>query len=194
VRGVVLALGAALACALAAALAPAPSAASHGPGVAVIVHMRASSAIPGPSRPGQIAALLRRRASRDQAALLDAIKQLCRQRGVWLSLDPKPVHHLDLTGLSLITPNRKEAFELAGLGDDTRCPNPLQDSNLMEVADKLLNGIRPALVLITLGDLGMLLCQHGEKPFHIPTVAQEVFDVSGAGDTVIAEGDDTLQP
>ena len=118
--------------------------------------------------------------------LLDAIKQLCRERGVWLSLDPKPVHHLDLTGLSLITPNRKEAFELAGLSDDTRCPNPLQDAKLMRVADKLLNEIRPALVLITLGDLGMLLCRHGEKPFHIPTVAQEVFDVSGAGDTVIA--------
>ena len=118
--------------------------------------------------------------------LLDSIKHLCRKRGVWLSLDPKPVHHLDLTGLSLITPNRKEAFELAALNDDTRCPNPLQDANLMQVADKLLNEIRPALVLITLGDLGMLLCQHGEKPFHIPTVAQEVFDVSGAGDTVIA--------
>jgi len=32
----------------------------------------------------------------------------------------------------------------------------------------------------------MLLCQRGQKPFHIPTIAQEVFDVSGAGDTVIA--------
>jgi bifunctional ADP-heptose synthase (sugar kinase/adenylyltransferase) len=42
------------------------------------------------------------------------------------------------------------------------------------------------LLLITLGELGMLLCRHGQKPFHIPTVAKEVFDVSGAGDTVIA--------
>jgi len=49
-----------------------------------------------------------------------------------------------------------------------------------------LNELRPAVLLITLGELGMLLCQHGHKPFHIPTVAQEVFDVSGAGDTVIA--------
>ena len=40
--------------------------------------------------------------------------------------------------------------------------------------------------MITLGELGMLLCRHGQRPFHIPTVAQEVFDVSGAGDTVIA--------
>jgi D-beta-D-heptose 7-phosphate kinase/D-beta-D-heptose 1-phosphate adenosyltransferase len=118
--------------------------------------------------------------------LLDELKRLCRKRGVWLSLDPKPVHHLDLSGLSLITPNRKEAFELAGLTDDTRAPNPLADKHLMRVADKLLAGLRPALLLITLGDQGMLLCQRGQKPFHIPTVAQEVFDVSGAGDTVIA--------
>jgi rfaE bifunctional protein kinase chain/domain len=118
--------------------------------------------------------------------LLDEIKKHCKERAVWLSLDPKPVHQLDLHGLSLITPNRKEAFELADLPDDTRNPNPLADKNLMLVADLLLHGLSPALLLITLGEQGMLLCQHGEKPFHIPTIAQEVFDVSGAGDTVIA--------
>jgi D-glycero-beta-D-manno-heptose-7-phosphate kinase len=118
--------------------------------------------------------------------LLDEVKRICRAHGVWLSIDPKPVHQLDLSGLSLITPNRKEAFELAHLPDDTRQNNPLADANLMRVAERLLQEFRPALLLITLGELGMLLCQHGQKPFHIPTVAQEVFDVSGAGDTVIA--------
>ncbi len=118
--------------------------------------------------------------------LLDGIKTLCRERGVWLSLDPKPVHQLNLANLSLITPNRKEAFELANLPDDTKNANPLADHNLLLVAGKLLSELRPALLLITLGELGMLLCQRGQKPFHIPTVAQEVFDVSGAGDTVIA--------
>jgi D-beta-D-heptose 7-phosphate kinase/D-beta-D-heptose 1-phosphate adenosyltransferase len=88
--------------------------------------------------------------------LLNEIKSLCHARGVWLSLDPKPVHHLNLSNLSLITPNRKEAFELADLPDETKNANPFADKNLMQ------------------------------KPFHIPTVAQEVFDVSGAGDTVIA--------
>jgi D-glycero-beta-D-manno-heptose-7-phosphate kinase len=118
--------------------------------------------------------------------LLDELKRLCRRRGVWLSVDPKPVHHLDLAGLSLITPNRKEAFELAKLPDETRRNDPFADTNLMRVADRLLIELRPAVLLITLGELGMLLCRHGQKPFHIPTVAQEVFDVSGAGDTVIA--------
>jgi D-beta-D-heptose 7-phosphate kinase/D-beta-D-heptose 1-phosphate adenosyltransferase len=118
--------------------------------------------------------------------LLNEIKSLCHERGVWLSLDPKPVHHLNLSNLSLITPNRKEAFELANLPDDTKNANPFAYKNLMLVAERLLQELNPALLLITLGELGMLLCQRGQKPFHIPTVAQEVFDVSGAGDTVIA--------
>jgi D-glycero-beta-D-manno-heptose-7-phosphate kinase len=118
--------------------------------------------------------------------LLNEVKSLCRGRGIWLSLDPKPVHHLNLSSLSLITPNRKEAFELADLPDETKNENPFADKNLMLVAERLLNELRPAVLLITLGELGMLLCQRGQKPFHIPTVAQEVFDVSGAGDTVIA--------
>lgn len=118
--------------------------------------------------------------------LLDEIKALCRRHGIWLSLDPKPVHHLNLSGLSLITPNRKEAFELADLADDSLNKNPLKDQGLMRVARKLLDELRPALLLITLGELGMLLCERAREPFHIPTVAQEVFDVSGAGDTVIA--------
>lgn len=118
--------------------------------------------------------------------VLNRLKELCRERGIWLSLDPKPVHHLNLAALSLITPNRKEAFELADVEDGARHANPLEDKNLMLVAERLLNELRPAVLLITLGDQGMLLCQRGQRPFHIPTVAQEVFDVSGAGDTVIA--------
>ncbi len=119
-------------------------------------------------------------------ALLEQLKPLCRRHATWLSLDPKPVHALNLSDLSLLTPNRKEAFELAQLPDHTRHNNPLLDTNLLRVAERLLQQFRPAVLLITLGETGMLLCQRGHSPFHIPTVAQEVFDVSGAGDTVIA--------
>jgi D-glycero-beta-D-manno-heptose-7-phosphate kinase len=118
--------------------------------------------------------------------LLDSVKKLCHKRDIWLSLDPKPSHHLDLTGLSLLTPNRKEAFELAGIADKVRSENPLHDEALMKVADQLLNEMKPAVLLITLGEQGLLLCQRDKNPFHIPTMAREVFDVSGAGDTVIA--------
>jgi rfaE bifunctional protein kinase chain/domain len=118
--------------------------------------------------------------------LLEGLKQCCRERGVWLSLDPKPVHRLDLAGLSLITPNRKETFELAGVNDTFRAADPLRDAPLGEAVSRLLERLRPALLLVTLGEQGMLLCRHGYPPAHIPTVAREVFDVSGAGDTVIA--------
>lgn len=118
--------------------------------------------------------------------LLDELKRRCRERGIWLSLDPKPIHRLNLTGLSLVTPNRKEAFELAGVRDGSRGVNPLEDRALRGVAEQLLNELQPAILLITLGEQGMLMCQRGQAPVHIPTVAQEVFDVSGAGDTVIA--------
>ena len=121
--------------------------------------------------------------------LLDALKQRCHERGLWLSVDPKPVRHLNLTGLSLITPNRKEAFELAGMTDSNgplHRDSPLQDGPLLQVASRLFDQLEPALLLITLGEQGMLLCRRGQPPFHIPTMAREVFDVSGAGDTVIA--------
>lgn len=118
--------------------------------------------------------------------VVNKVKTLCRQRGVWLSVDPKPAHQLNLSGVSLLTPNRKEAFELAGLPDDSPAEKPAEDKLLLRVADKLLTELQPALLLITLGDQGVLLCQREKAPFHIPTVAREVYDVSGAGDTVIA--------
>jgi D-beta-D-heptose 7-phosphate kinase/D-beta-D-heptose 1-phosphate adenosyltransferase len=118
--------------------------------------------------------------------LLDAVRAECHRRGLWLSLDPKPVHALQLEALSLITPNRKETFELAGTPDTLRHAEPLADTALLDAAGRLLQELEPALLLVTLGEQGMLLCQRGRAPRHIPTTAREVFDVSGAGDTVIA--------
>lgn len=119
-------------------------------------------------------------------SLLEGARRLCRDRAIWLSVDPKPAHHLDLSGVSLLTPNRKEAFELAGIADGSHNVAPLQDKSLLAVANKLLSDLAPALLLITLGEQGLLLCRRDHEPFHIPTVAREVFDVSGAGDTTIA--------
>ena len=89
--------------------------------------------------------------------LLDALKEICRAHGVWLSVDPKPAHVLDLSGVCLLTPNRKEAFELAGVSDTSRCADPLEDEELMMVAERLLATISPTILLITLGEHGMLL-------------------------------------
>lgn len=118
--------------------------------------------------------------------LLDELKTRCRDRGIWLSMDPKPVHHLNLSGLSLITPNRKEAHELAGIPDSGKHEDPLLDPGLKAVMGRLQEQLQAVILLVTLGEQGMMLCQRGQKPFHIPTVAREIYDVSGAGDTVIA--------
>ena len=118
--------------------------------------------------------------------LLEGLSGLCRPRGVWLSLDPKPAHQLDVSGVSLITPNRNELFELAGMVDEVRHKNPLRDKQLMAAVKAVQTQYQPALLLVTLSEQGMLLAQRGARPVVIPTMAQEVYDVSGAGDTVIA--------
>lgn len=73
--------------------------------------------------------------------LLEALKADCRQAGVWLSVDPKPANGVVLDGLSLVTPNRKEAFELAGREDDMHAENPLKDVPLLRVAEDLLDSL-----------------------------------------------------
>lgn len=118
--------------------------------------------------------------------LLDRLRRHCCRHRQWLSLDPKPVHALNLAGLSLLTPNRREIFALTGLSDSTYSTKPLLDKQLMKAANRLMRQVYPTVLLVTLGELGMLLCTKNRRPVHIGTVAREVFDVSGAGDTVIA--------
>ena len=118
--------------------------------------------------------------------LLAGLCGLCRPRGIWLSLDPKPAHQLDVRGFSLITPNRSELFELAGMDDEACHVNPSKDKQLLAAVKFVQEHYEPALLLVTLSEQGMLLAQRGAKPVVIPTMAQEVYDVSGAGDTVIA--------
>ena len=74
-----------------------------------------------------------------------------------------------------------EALELAGLSRETRCPFPQE-----EVVREIFKKFSPRLLAITLGAEGMLLAEDGNILQTIPTAAREVFDVSGAGDTVIA--------
>ncbi len=107
-------------------------------------------------------------------AFLDAIKRLARV----VTLDPKPTRSLRLGGLTAMTPNRAETLQLAG--------RPGGDGDWRAAGEAVLRKWRPKMLLSTLGEHGMCLFQRGTDPVHIPTVAREVFDVSGAGDTVIA--------
>jgi rfaE bifunctional protein kinase chain/domain len=106
---------------------------------------------------------------------------LVRQSAKFVSVDPKPCRLLDYAKPDLLTPNRLEALELAGLSRETRDPFPKD-----EVVARIFERFSPLLLAITLGAEGMLLAKEGRVEQVIPTAAKEVFDVSGAGDTVIA--------
>ncbi len=117
--------------------------------------------------------------------LQEVTDEACRA-GVITALDPHPGHPLEVKNLTLMTPNRSEAFGLAGI----YCYDPVspvsEDKNLREVADILMQKWTPDCLLITLGAQGMALFRKDKEPVVIPTKAREVFDVSGAGDTVIS--------
>ena len=120
-----------------------------------------------------------------QQRVVDAARGAARPAGIPVGLDPKD-YSLHLAGLTVATPNRKEAFMAAGLPETAPVANPLHDHTLMEVGQRLLKKWMPQLLIITLGPQGMLLLGADLAPHHVPTRAREVFDVSGAGDTVIA--------
>ena len=98
-----------------------------------------------------------------------------------VTLDPKPRPELNFQGVGLMTPNRTEALQLAGLHGTTAGAFPAE-----EVVRRIQERHQPGMLVVTLGADGMLVCRDGRLGHQIPTAAREVFDVSGAGDTVIA--------
>ena len=96
-----------------------------------------------------------------------------------LIVDPKPKRHLDLHGMTLMTPNRDEALQMAGFDSSS-------DFDDEVVSSAIFKKYNPEKLVITLGAEGMLLGENGKIIGRIKTVAREVFDVSGAGDTVIS--------
>jgi D-beta-D-heptose 7-phosphate kinase/D-beta-D-heptose 1-phosphate adenosyltransferase len=113
---------------------------------------------------------------------MDRLIALADARGVLIALDPKPARHLKFRGVGLITPNRHEALELAGLPE----PGPGEKFPLEEICRRIHDEFAPKLLVITLGADGMALSSSGKVEHILATEAREVFDVSGAGDTVIA--------
>ncbi len=112
-------------------------------------------------------------------ALLSKIVPLARRHNKVISVDPKEDHFKYYQGISVITPNNHEASRAVGF--------EIKDKgSLIEAGKKLLEKLNCRIALITLGEHGMAVFQKNKPMKHIPTVAQEVFDVSGAGDTVIA--------
>ena len=75
---------------------------------------------------------------------------------------------------------------MAGKTDPGPAENPLTDRPLLETGAALLEKLPVRSVLVTLSEHGMMLFDREQPPYHTPTRAKEVFDVSGAGDTAIA--------
>jgi len=120
------------------------------------------------------------------AELVEVIATIAAESQLIVTVDPSPHNPLTWRGVSLVKPNRLEAFAAAGVADHLLPGPPDQNEELLQVGQILMAKWDTPKILITLGEQGMLLFQRDTAPHHIPTRAREVFDVSGAGDTAIA--------
>ena len=118
--------------------------------------------------------------------LVSQIADAARSAGKIVAADPNPRNLVEWRGLTVIKPNRTEAFHAAGIPSVDPDTDPSRDADLKRTGETLLKKWETENVLITLGEHGMMLFQKKEAPHYIPAKAQEVFDVSGAGDTAIA--------
>ena len=118
--------------------------------------------------------------------LVSQIAAVARSARKIVAADPNARNLVEWRGLTVIKPNRTEAFLAAGIANGDPDIVPSQDADLKRTGETLLKKWEAENVLITLGEHGMMLFQKKEAPHYIPTKAREVFDVSGAGDTAIA--------
>ena len=110
--------------------------------------------------------------------LIQEVLKQARPKKIFVSVDPKVGHFHCYKNVSLITPNVVEASSAAGV-------EIKDEETLLAAGRSLLKKISCDAVLITRGEQGMSLFRK-DKVVHIPTVAKNVYDVTGAGDTVIA--------
>lgn len=111
--------------------------------------------------------------------LLQQIIQLCRQQQVPVIVDPKGADFGRYRGATLLTPNRREAEVATGM-------KITDETTLLAAGEKLLREQQLEALVLTRSEAGMSLFAADGSIEHLPTEAREVFDVSGAGDTVVA--------
>lgn len=112
-------------------------------------------------------------------ALLERLLPSARRRGLPVVVDPKPVRFSRYDPVTVVTPNQSEAARAAGIEIHG-------EEDCIEAARAILGRIDTRAVLVTRGEAGMLLVERDRQPRVIPAVAREVYDVTGAGDTVAA--------
>ncbi|PIE60737.1 MAG: D-glycero-beta-D-manno-heptose-7-phosphate kinase [Desulfobulbus propionicus] len=113
--------------------------------------------------------------------LMSSLRCLLDEAGqdIPLVVDPKPVNRHCFTGATVITPNHYEASRMSGIDID-------DDKTLLAASRQIVDDIGVQAVLVTRGEAGMALVEQNKEMVTIPTMAREVYDVTGAGDTVAA--------
>ncbi|MFH2091226.1 MAG: D-glycero-beta-D-manno-heptose-7-phosphate kinase [Pseudomonadota bacterium] len=111
--------------------------------------------------------------------LVQETVKLAKQHQVLVLADPKSLNFTKYEAVNILTPNKKEASLAANM--DIHC-----DQDLVNAGNKIMKKVKLEKLLITCGQDGMMLFEKGEPVFHIESNARQVFDVSGAGDTVIS--------
>ncbi|MFZ7342727.1 bifunctional D-glycero-beta-D-manno-heptose-7-phosphate kinase/D-glycero-beta-D-manno-heptose 1-phosphate adenylyltransferase HldE [Avibacterium volantium] len=109
---------------------------------------------------------------------VQAMIQIARQAKVPVLIDPKGTDFERYRGATLLTPNMSEFEAVVG-----KCHS---EDDIVEKGLKLICDIELSALLVTRSEKGMTLLRPDQPPFHLPTEAKEVFDVTGAGDTVIS--------
>jgi D-glycero-beta-D-manno-heptose-7-phosphate kinase len=113
------------------------------------------------------------------AQLMMELVRLTTLRRIPLVVDPKVEHFSYYKGVTVVTPNHLEATQAAGvLGDD--------DGAIGQAGETIRQRLGCQSVLVTRGEKGLSVFEADGTSFHIPTMARQVYDVTGAGDTVIA--------
>jgi len=113
------------------------------------------------------------------ASVMDLVRETAAREGAPILVDPKEGHFSLYRGAYMVTPNKKEAGGFYNRRIRT-------ERELEEVGRLLLADLEAEAVLVTRGEEGMTLFSRGKKPRQFPTRASEVYDVTGAGDTVIS--------
>jgi len=109
--------------------------------------------------------------------LAKGIIQLCEENNKIVIIDPKPKHKEFYKNANLITPNNKEACQMLKVEENN-------GKEIKEIGNSLVGELN-SNILITRGEKGMSLYKKDNSIFEIPTIAREVYDVTGAGDTVV---------
>ncbi|MBI4650414.1 D-glycero-beta-D-manno-heptose-7-phosphate kinase [Candidatus Desantisbacteria bacterium] len=111
--------------------------------------------------------------------LLDELIPLLNKYNKFIAVDPKVKHFFKYKNVSILTPNNHEAGQAVGI-------EITDEKSLLFACEKIMKKLKCKSLLVTQGEKGMTLFEGRGKFTHIPTVAQHVYDVTGAGDSVIS--------